>query len=104
MMPDKLRALSWQTFKATMVCGGVGILLIISIPNPGFKDTSDLAVRILATSGFGLVGIAMLTNFVSLVSGTVAWIRGTRHCGWIVICAILLLIPLVLVVASWLNI
>ena len=104
MTPDKLRTLSWRTFKATIVCGVIGILLVISIPNPSYRDTADLAVRILATLGFGVVGIAMLTNLVSLVSGAVAWIKGTRHCGWILICAILLLIPVVLVVAFWLNI
>ena len=103
MNPDNLRKLSWRMFIATFICGVIGILLVIAIPNPSFRDASDLAVHILATTGFGLVGIAMITNLVSLVSGTIAWFTGTRHCSWIIISAIIFLTPLAVYVGALLN-
>lgn len=103
MVTDKLRKLSWRMFITTLVCGLTGILLIISIPNPSYRDASDLALHILATSGFGLVGIAMIANLVSLLSGTIAWIKGTQHCGWIFISALIILVPLAMYITLLLN-
>jgi hypothetical protein len=94
MTPDNLRKLSWQTFKATIICGVIGALLVVAIPKPGFADASDILVRILAISAFGLVVIAVLADIVSLISGAVAWAKGSKSCAWIFICAILLLIPI----------
>ena len=93
MAPEKLRQLSLRTFKATVYCGIAGFVVILAIPNPGFKSAASLAARIIAISGFSLVGIALLTNLVSLVSGAVAWTRGAGQCSWIILSAILLLIP-----------
>lgn len=90
-------------FITTLICGVTGILLIISIPNPSYRDTSDLAVHILATTGFGLVGIAMIANLVSLISGTIAWIKGTLPCGWIFISAFIFLVPLAVYIFLVLN-
>ena len=99
MNPDYLRKLSWRMFMATFIFGVIGILVIIAIPNPSFSDNSDLTVHVLATTGFGLVGIAMITNLVSLFSGTIAWFKGTRHCGWIIISATIFIIPLGIFIA-----
>lgn len=103
MTPENLRKLSWRMFVTTFFCGASGILLVVAIPNPGFRDASGLASHILATTAFGLVGIAMIANFVSLVSGAIAWVKGTKHCGWIIISTILFLTPLALYVAVVLN-
>ena len=103
MNPDNLRKLSWRLFMATFICGIIGILLVIVVPNPSYRNASDLAVHILATTGFGLVGFAMITNLVSLVSGAIAWFKGTRHCGWIIVSAIIFLIPLAVYIGALLN-
>ena len=99
MVTDNLRNFSWRMFIITLVCGLTGILVIISIPNPGYRNFSDLAVHLLATSGFGLVGIAMIANIVSLVSGMIAWIKGTQHCWWVFISAFIFLVPLTMYIA-----
>lgn len=103
MTPDNLRKLSWRMFIATFICGAIGILLVITIPNPSYRDASDLTVHILAATGFGLVGIAIIANLVSLVSGAIAWFKGTRHCGWILVSAIIFFTPLAIYVGVLLN-
>ncbi len=104
MARDKLRTLSWWTFKATIYCGVVGILLVIAIPNLGFRGSADPVARVVATAGFGLVGIAMLANLMSLMSGMLAWINGAGRCYWIIFCGTLFLIPVVLLLGYWLNV
>ena len=90
-------------FIATFFCGIAGIAVIIAVPNPGFKDSSDLAVSVIAYTGISLIGITFLTNFIALISGAIAWFKGTKHCGWIVINAILLFAPIALMVALKFN-
>jgi hypothetical protein len=104
MNAENLRKLSWWAFKATFICALVGILTVIAVPNPSYRDTADLTVRIIAISGFSLIGVAVIANFVSLVSGVIAWIKGPEHCRWIIINGILLLIPIVGFLLSWLNV
>jgi hypothetical protein len=103
MSPDNLRKLSWRLFKAIFYCGIAGILIIIAVPNPGFRDASGPVVRILATIGFGLLGLAFLSVLLSLITGAIAWIKGSKSCGWIIICALFLLAPMAVILASWLN-
>jgi hypothetical protein len=99
-----LYKLSWRMFKATFYCALAGILIIIAVPNPSFfSGASETVVIVIARTGFVLVGISFLTSFISLITGAIAWIKGTKHCGWIVICAFILLAPVLGVVASWLN-
>ena len=104
MTRERLRNLSWRTFQATIFCGAVGVLLVIAIPNPGFRGSEDLAARFVATTAFGLVGIALLANLISFVSGALAWIGGAGRCYWIIFCGIVLLIPVALLLAVWLNV
>ena len=104
MTREKLRTLSWWAFKATIYCGVVGILLVIAIPNPSFRGSAELTARVVATTAFGLVGIAMLANLISLVSGALAWINGAGRCYWIIFCGILFFIPVVLLLGLWLNV
>ena len=98
MTPDKLRTLSRRTFKATIYSGVGGIFLAVAgIPSVGSGNTTILVIFI---SGFSLLGIAMLCNIVSLVSGAIAWRKGAGRCGWIVISALLLLIPVALLLVA----
>jgi uncharacterized membrane protein len=83
-------------FKAAIYCGLAGILLVIAIPNPSFRGSDDLSARVVATTAFGLVGIAMLANPISLVSGALAWANGAGRCSWIIFSGIVFLIPVVL--------
>jgi len=78
--------------------GVAGILIIIAMPNPGFADPSSLTVRIPAYLGFSLYLVAMVTNIISLVTGAIAWAKGSKHCVWIVVSLLILLFPLVLYV------
>lgn len=95
MAPDRLRALSLRTFKATIVCGIIGILIVLGLPQPGFAGSASATARIFALSGLALLIIAMAANVVSLVTGALAWRQGAGRCPWIVFCAIVLLIPVV---------
>jgi hypothetical protein len=95
MTPENLRKLSWRMFMATFFCGIAGIVVIIAVPNSSYRDSTDLAVRVIGYTG--------LTNFISLVTGVIAWFKGTKHCGWIAISAILLFAPIVLMVAMKFN-
>lgn len=103
MTPENLRKLSWRMFLATFFCGIAGIVVIIAVPNSSYRDSTDLAVRVIGYTGLGLIGITYLTNFISLVTGVIAWFKGTKHCGWIAISAILLFAPIVLMVAMKFN-
>jgi hypothetical protein len=104
MTPEKLRTLSWRAFKTFIYCGVAGMILLIAVPNPGYRSAADPVVRILATSAFGLVGIAMLANLIALVSGTIAWFRGGGRCYWVLFCGMVLLVPAVIWIGAWLNI
>ena len=103
MTPDNLHKLSWRLFKATFYCGIAGILIIFAVPNPGFGNAADPAVRVIATIGFSLLGLAFLSTLLSLITGAIAWFKGSKSCGWIVICALFLLTPAAVLLASWLN-
>jgi hypothetical protein len=103
MTPDSLRTLSLRTFKATIYCGVAGIVVLIGAPNPSFREAADPAIRIIAYAGFALLAVAALTNFVSLVSGAVAWARGAQRCPWIVVSALVLLVPAGIWIAVRLN-
>ncbi len=103
MTPDSLRTISLRTFKATVYCAIAGIVMLIAVPNPGFRAATDPTVRINGTSGFALLGIAAITNLVSLLSGTVAWMKGSRRCPWIFACALVLLVPVGLWIAVLLQ-
>lgn len=97
MTADSLRTLSLRTFKATVYCAIAGIVSLIAVPSPGFRAAADLGVRIIATTGFALLGIAAITNLVSLVSGGIAWVMGSKRCPWIFASALVILVP----VAYW---
>jgi hypothetical protein len=86
--------MSLGTFKATIYCAIAGIVIIIAIPKPGFRETAGITARIIAISGFGLVAIAFLANIISLVTGTIAWARGSQGCGWIFISTLIVIAPL----------
>jgi len=90
-------------FVATFFCGLAGIVIIIAVPNTSYRDSSDLAVRIIGYAGLGLILVTYLTNFISFITGVIAWFKGTKHCGWIIFSAILLFAPILLMVASILN-
>jgi hypothetical protein len=94
MAPNDLRTLSLRTFKTTLGCGIVGSLLGLGLPNPGYADPASVLPRVLATAVLSLLLVAVVTNFVSLVTGALAWARGGGRCAWIVVCAILLLVPI----------
>lgn len=96
MVPEKLRTLSWWAFKASIYCDVLAALLVVSIPDAGYRDSADLTVRFIVMTAFGLVGIAFLSTVVSLVSGAFAWINGAGRCYWIIFCAVMLLIPTML--------
>ena len=96
MTPDNLRTLSWRAFKATFVCGVLGVLLLLAAPNPGFAASQSTAARVIAMLGFGLIGLALLANLVSLVMGAMAWKQGAGRCYWIIFCALLVLTPVAL--------
>jgi len=103
MTPDGLRALSLRTFKATVYCAIVGIAVVIAIPNSTYRASTDPVVRIIGMSGLALLGVAAVTNLVSLLSGAVAWIKGARRCPWIFASALVLLVPGGIWVAVMLN-
>ena len=90
-------------FLAMFFFGIVGIAFVIAIPNPSYRDASDLAVRIMGYTGIVLIGAAYLTSLISFVSGVMAWFKGTQHCGWVFISAIVLFAPIIIMVASKLN-
>lgn len=94
MAPEKLRSLSLSLFKIAVYCGITGILIIVAIPNASYRGETGVVVHIIAFLGLGLVGIMLVSCVVSLISGSIAWIKGKRHCGWIIICAMLLMVPL----------
>jgi len=77
---------------------------MIAVPNSSYRDTTDIAVRIIGTSGFGLIGVAILANLFSFVTGAIAWFNGAGRCQWIIVSGIVMLIPIVLLVLSWLNV
>ena len=60
--------------------------------------------RVIAIGSFGLLGIALITNVVSLITGIVAWTKGGGRCPWILASALVLAAPLVLWIAVKLNI
>ena len=103
MTSDNLRNLSWRTFLAMFFFGVVGAALILAIPNPGYRDSSDLVVKVIGLAGLGFVGASYLASLISFVSGIIAWFKGTRHCGWILLSAIILFSPIIIIVASKLN-
>ena len=102
MTPDSLRTLSLRTFKATIYCAIAGIVVLIAAPSPNFREAPDPVVGIVVLAGFALLAIAAITNLVSLVSGAVAWVRGTR-CPWIIVSALVFLVPAGIGVAALLN-
>jgi len=101
--PDSLRTLSLRTFKATVYCAIAGILILIAVPNPSFRAAADPSVRMIGVSGFVLLGIAAITNLVSLVSGAIAWLRGSRRCPWIFACALVIVAPGAIWIATLLH-
>jgi hypothetical protein len=103
MTPDSIRILSLRTFKATVYCVIVGILMIIAIPNPGFPSANGPSVRIIGISGLALLGIGAIVNLVSLVSGAIAWMKGARRCPWIFLSALVFLVPAGIWIAARLN-
>lgn len=103
MTPDRLRTLSLRTFKATVYCAILGIVVVIAIPNSTYRATTDPVVRIIGIVGPILLGIAALTNLVSLLTGAVAWMKGTGHCPWILVGALVFLVPAGIWVAAMLN-
>jgi uncharacterized membrane protein YdbT with pleckstrin-like domain len=103
MTPEKHRILSWRLFIATFFCAIAGIVIIIAIPNPSFAGGSETVIKVIARTGFGLVLIAYLTSLASFITGFIAWIKGKKHCGWIVVCGVIVLAPVLGWVASLLN-
>ena len=103
MTPENLRKLSWWMFVATFFCGLVGIAVVIAVPNASYRDSSDLAAKIIGYTGLGLIVVTYLTNFISFITGVIAWFKGTQHCGWVILSAILLFAPILLMVASIFN-
>lgn len=103
MTPESLRTLSLRTFKATVYCAIAGIVVLIAAPGPSFRAAADPGVRIIAISGFALLGIAAITNLVSLLSGAVAWVKGSRRCPWIFASALVFLVPAGIWIAVLLN-
>lgn len=96
MVPEKLRDLSLRLFKTAVYCGITGIVIIAAIPNASYRGEGGAVVHIIAFLGLGLVGIMLLSCMVSMVSGVIAWVKGTKHCSWILVCALVLFGPLVL--------
>jgi len=88
---DKLRAISWGTFKTTIYCAVAGILLLVAVPAPGFKSSSSATGQLVAILAVTTLGAALIANMVSLVTGTIAWSKGTRHCSWIIVSLLLVL-------------
>jgi hypothetical protein len=93
MTPDGLRTLSLRTFKATVSCIVVGIVVVIAIPNSTYRASTDSIIRIIGMLGLGLLVIALLTNFVSLLTGAVGRMKGAKRCPWIIACALVYLVP-----------
>jgi len=89
--PDKLRAISWGTFKATIYCAVAGMLLLAAVPGPGFKSSSSATAQVVAILAVASLGAALIANIVSLVTGMIAWSKGTRHCSWIIVSLLLVL-------------
>lgn len=96
MAPEKLRNLSLRLFKTAVYCGITGIIIIAAIPNASYRGESGAIVHIIAFLGLGLVGIMFLSCMVSMISGGMAWSRGTKHCSWIFVCALVLFGPWIL--------
>jgi len=103
MTADGIRTLSLRTFKATVYCAIVGIVLVIAVPNSTYRASTDPIVRIIGTLGLGLLAIALIANAVSLVSGAIAWIKGSRRCPWIFACALVFLVPAAIWIAALLG-
>ena len=92
MIPsDRLRAISWGTFKATIYCAVAGIILLVAVPAPGFKSSSSGAAQVVAILAAVTLGAALIANIVSLVTGMIAWSKGSRHCSWIIVSLLLVL-------------
>lgn len=72
MTPDQLRTWSLRTFKATIYFAVAGVIIIIALPNPAFADSAGLAVKVTAWAGLACLVIAMISNIVSLVTGSEA--------------------------------
>lgn len=103
MTPDGIRTLSLRTFKATVYCAIVGIVVVIAVPNSTYRASEDPVVQIIGTLGLALLAIALITNAVSLISGAIAWVKGSRRCPWIFACALVFLAPLGIWIAALLN-
>jgi hypothetical protein len=103
MIPEKLRTWSLRSFKMTIYFAVAGIIIIITLPNPAFADTARLAVKITAWTGFSFILIAIVTNIVSLVTGAIAWFKGSKHCAWIIISLAILLFPVAIYILILLN-
>jgi hypothetical protein len=54
---------------------------------------------IIASLGVGLLWMLLLGSLFSLVSGSMAWMRGARQCSWIILCVLIVSTPL----ALWLS-
>jgi MFS family permease len=103
MSPDNLRKLSWKTFVAMFGLGVLGAVVLVAVPDPGYKSHGGNLGRFIAISGLALIGLAVLANIISQASGFLAWRRGARFCGWIIICALLLYVPAAVLIALILN-
>lgn len=101
MTPDQLRTLSLRTFKATIYFAIAGIIIIIALPNPAFADTARLAVKITAWTGLTCLVIALISNIISLVTGSMAWFRGSKQCAWIIVSLAIVLFPSALYISSY---
>jgi len=99
MTPEKLRMLSLRTFKATIYFAVAGIVIIIALPNPAFADTARLAVKVTAWVGLTCLVLALISNIVSLVAGSIAWFKGSKHCAWIIVSLAVVLFPLAIYVS-----
>lgn len=103
MAPENLRKLSWRSFKAAIYSGVAGVIFIVTIPNPSYRDGSDTAVRIISGLGFGLILIMLLSCLISLMSGAIAWRKGSKQCSWIILCALIVFAPLAVWLAVSMN-
>lgn len=93
MAPNELRTLSWRTFKLTVIGLIAGLIIGMGMPaNPSFKGYADPVHVWLVRLQLLVLGVSQVANLISLASGAVAWRKGGKHCAWIILSAILLLV------------
>lgn len=100
MSPIQIRRRSLRAFKFMLICGALGLVLLIGTPNPGFHGTSNPIAANLAIGSLLLLVLSLISCLVSLANGIIAWKKGAGFCPWIVICGLFLLSAIALFTLS----